>query len=58
MGMQIGITARFCFVTAPWSEGAIGRFHHNISLVALALVIAHPPPQPLRALQLCLRRLP
>lgn len=42
MGLQIGITARFRFVTAPWGEDVIYHFHRNISLVALALVIVHP----------------
>lgn len=43
MGLQFGLTARFRFVTAPWGEDVIYHFHRNISLVALALVIAHPP---------------
>ena len=42
MGLQFGMTARFRFVTAPWGEDVIYHFHRNISLVALALVIAHP----------------
>jgi predicted ferric reductase len=42
MGLQLGLTARFRFVTAPWGEDVIYHFHRNISLVALALVVAHP----------------
>lgn len=42
MGLQFGLTARFRFVTAPWGEDVIYHFHRNISLVALALVVAHP----------------
>ncbi len=42
MGLQLGLTARFRFVTAPWGEDVIYHFHRNISLVALGLVVAHP----------------
>jgi predicted ferric reductase len=42
MGLQIGLTARFRYVTEPWGEDVIYHFHRRISLVALALVVAHP----------------
>jgi len=42
MGLQLGLTARFRFVTAPWGEDVIYHFHRNISLLALGLVVAHP----------------
>jgi predicted ferric reductase len=42
MGLQIGLTARFRFVTKPWGEDVIYHFHRRISLVALSLVVAHP----------------
>src|ERR1700744_3112647 len=42
MGLQFGLTARFRYVTAPWGEDVIYPFHRQISLVAVALVIAHP----------------
>ena len=42
MGLQTGLTARFRFVTAPWGEDVIYHFHRNISLLALALIVAHP----------------
>ena len=42
MGLQFGLTARFRYVTEPWGEDVIYHFHRNISLVAVALVIAHP----------------
>jgi predicted ferric reductase len=42
MGLQFGLTARFRYVTEPWGEDVIYHFHRAISLVALALVIAHP----------------
>ena len=42
MGLQFGLTARFRYVTEPWSEDVIYYFHRQLSLVALALVIAHP----------------
>ena len=42
MGLQFGLTARFRYVTAPWGEDVIYHFHRQISLVAVALVIAHP----------------
>jgi predicted ferric reductase len=42
MGLQFGLTARFRTVTQPWGEDVIYHFHRQISLVALALVVAHP----------------
>jgi predicted ferric reductase len=42
MGLQFGLTARFRYITAPWGEDVIYHFHRNISLIALALVVAHP----------------
>jgi len=42
MGLQFGLTARFRYVTEPWGEDVIYHFHRNISLVAIALAIAHP----------------
>jgi predicted ferric reductase len=42
MGLQFGLTARFRFVTRPWGEDVIYHFHRQISLVAVALVLAHP----------------
>ncbi len=42
MGLQFGLTARFRFVTAPWGEDVIYHLHRQISLLAVALVVAHP----------------
>src|SRR5262245_6435060 len=42
MGLQFGLTARFRHVTEPWGEDVIYHFHRQISLIAVALVIAHP----------------
>lgn len=42
MGLQFGLTARFRHVTEPWGEDVIYHFHRRISLIAVALVIAHP----------------
>jgi predicted ferric reductase len=42
MGLQFGLTARFRYVTEPWGEDVVYHFHRAISLVAVALVIAHP----------------
>ncbi len=42
MGLQFGLTARFRYVTEPWGEDVIYYFHRKISLIALALVVAHP----------------
>ena len=42
MGLQFGLTARFRHVTAPWGEDVIYHFHRQLSLLAVALVVAHP----------------
>jgi predicted ferric reductase len=42
MGLQFGLTARFRYVTEPWGEDVIYHFHRQISLIAVALVLAHP----------------
>jgi predicted ferric reductase len=42
MGLQFGLTARFRHVTAPWGEDVIYHFHRQLSIVAIALVVAHP----------------
>lgn len=42
MGLQFGLTARFRYVTDPWGEDVIYHFHRRISLIAVALVVAHP----------------
>ena len=42
MGLQFGLTARFRYVTEPWGEDVIYHFHRQISLIAVALVIANP----------------
>src|SRR5262249_28797211 len=42
MGLEFGLTARFRYVTEPWGEDVIYYFHRRISLIAVALVIAHP----------------
>src|SRR5437016_6186179 len=40
MGLQFGLTARFRHVTEPWGEDVIYHFHRQISLIAVALVVA------------------
>src|SRR5215471_4901287 len=42
MGLQFGLTARFRYVTAPWGEDVIYHFHRQVSLIAVALIVAHP----------------
>src|SRR6516165_9211406 len=42
MGRQFGLTARFRWITRPWGEDVIYHFHRQISLIAVALVVAHP----------------
>src|SRR5215831_13276783 len=42
MGLQFGLTARFRYVTEPWGEDVIYHFHRQVSLIAIALVVAHP----------------
>lgn len=41
MGLQIGLTARFRYVTEPWGEDVIYHFHRQISLVATGLIATH-----------------
>jgi predicted ferric reductase len=41
MGLQIGLTARFRYVTKPWGEDVIYHFHRQISLIAVGLVVTH-----------------
>jgi predicted ferric reductase len=41
MGLQIGLTARFRYVTRPWGEDVIYHFHRQISLVAAGLIVTH-----------------
>lgn len=42
MGLQFAVTARFRHVAAPYGIDIILRFHKQISIVAGALVLAHP----------------
>src|SRR5215471_16900406 len=42
MGLQFGLTARFRYVTEPWGEDVIYHLHRKLSLIAVALVLAHP----------------
>ena len=42
MGLQFAVTARFRNVAAPYGIDIILRFHKQISIVAGALVLAHP----------------
>ncbi len=41
MGLQIGLTARFRYVTKPWGEDVIYHFHRQISLIAVGLIVTH-----------------
>ncbi len=41
MGLQIGLTARFRYVTKPWGEDVIYHFHRQISLIAVGLIVVH-----------------
>jgi predicted ferric reductase len=41
MGLQIGLTARFRYVTRPWGEDVIYHFHRQISLIAVGLIVTH-----------------
>src|SRR5947209_20238775 len=43
MGLHFGLTARFRHVTGPWGGDVICQFHRSISLMAVRLVVAHPP---------------
>ena len=42
MGLQFAVTARFRNVAAPYGIDIILRFHKQISIVAGALLLAHP----------------
>jgi predicted ferric reductase len=42
MALQFGLTARFRHVTEPFGEDVIYHFHRQLSLLAVALVVAHP----------------
>jgi len=42
MGLQFGITGRFRYITSPFGMDVIYHFHRQVSLVAFALVLAHP----------------
>lgn len=42
MGLQLLLTARFKTLKAPYGIDAVYHFHREVSLVALALVLAHP----------------
>lgn len=42
IGLQFAVTARFGRVAAPYGIDIVLRFHRQISLLALSLVIAHP----------------
>ena len=41
MGLQVGLTARFRYVTEPWGEDVIYHFHRQISLIAVGLIVTH-----------------
>jgi predicted ferric reductase len=41
MGLQLGLTARFRYVTKPWGEDVIYHFHRQISLIAVGLIVTH-----------------
>ena len=42
IGLQFAITARFRHVAAPYGIDILLRFHRQVSLLAVALVLAHP----------------
>jgi predicted ferric reductase len=42
MGLQFGLTARFRYITEPWGEDVIYHLHRKLSLIAVALALAHP----------------
>lgn len=42
MGLEFALTARFPHVTDPLGDDVIYHFHRQISLVAVALILAHP----------------
>jgi predicted ferric reductase len=42
MGLQFVLTARFGWLKAPYGSDIIYAFHRTISMVAVALIVAHP----------------
>ena len=42
MGLQFGLTARFRYITEPWGDDVIYHLHRKLSLIAVALALAHP----------------
>lgn len=42
MGLQFALVARFQSVAAPFGEDAVVQFHHQVSYVATAFILAHP----------------
>lgn len=42
IGLQFAITARFRHIAAPYGIDIVLRFHRQISLLAVALAVAHP----------------
>ncbi len=42
LGLQFGVTARFRHITSAWGIDIIYHFHRQISLIAAALIVAHP----------------
>jgi predicted ferric reductase len=42
IGLQFAITARFRHVAAPYGIDIVLRFHRQISMLAVALAVAHP----------------
>ncbi len=42
MSLQFVLTARFKFVKAPYGADIVYHFHRQVSLVAFALILAHP----------------
>lgn len=42
IGLQFAVTARFRHIAAPYGIDIVLRFHRQISLLALALAVAHP----------------
>jgi predicted ferric reductase len=42
LGLQFAITARFQGVAAPFGMDLLIRFHREVSLVAFAMIVAHP----------------
>lgn len=42
LGLQFAITARFQGIAAPFGMDLLIRFHREVSLVAFAMIVAHP----------------